>query len=726
MSLLQHDEDRPQRLATSSRRMSWELVLAACGLIAAALIALNPGDPFSAAFRFVVWMVLPGWAIVRRIPIADPAARLVCVAAASAVTATSLAVFMGWAELWHPRPVAVSILLGASALIVLRPLDPQRGKHKAVARPLRNLFRLRNCLPWFLLAAAVLLWSFALPMADAQLLGDLGLLPELPLIWYAAVALILGLCIWGVAKPRISGRWFLIASTTILVVMLYASASLLAQVPRLPWVYKHIAVTDFISAAGHVDPSIDIYNRWPGFFATSAFLGEISGYPDAVSYASWAELGFALVNVTLVLAIARALSKSPRIYWTAALVFVVSNWVNQNYYSPQAFSFTLYLTMCLVALMFLRGNPIRWVGSIERRLLRRRLQAQDASAAPAPNRRLEAAAVIAVIVLQAVIVIGHQLTPYLAVLALFPLFVAGYFRPRWLGPVLLVMALAYLVPNFEYVEKNYGLFSGFDVFSNASNTPRAEPLTDAGRLAAHGAIVLSIFTGLLGVGGYIRRLRRGDVRTTLIVAWLAVAPAFGLLGQSYGGEARFRVYLFALPWLAIGVAWLFWPGGLRTRRTAIQLTACLAIMAALFTTVYFRPEADYRVSREDVVAGKWLDQQVRQDDLVFETNYFFPLLIGPNYPHYLEGGTITSLTEFLAAHKGRVTAQEVEAHANGIRPAQNIYLVFSDRQQRHADAHKLFEAQTLPKLEHEMSLSADADKVFDNSAVRIYRLRGNE
>ena len=109
----------------------------------------------------------------------------------------------------------------------------------------------------------------------------------------------------------------------------------------------------------------------------------------------------------------------------------------------------------------------------------------------------------------------------------------------------------------------------------------------------------------------------------------------GLLGQSYGGEARFRVYLFALPWLAIGVAWLFWSGPIRTRKAAIGATASLSVMAVLFTLVYFQPEADYRVSKEDVLAGKWLDSHVQPGDLVFETNYFFPLLIGPNYPYYL-------------------------------------------------------------------------------------------
>jgi hypothetical protein len=723
---------RRRHAPTSSKVL--ETGLAVSGLAAGILILWDISGPAISVFKLVVCLVLPGWAVLRRLPDSDPAARLVWMAVTSAAIYTIFALLMVWSEFWHPRPAAAVALLAASALIVLSPVEHRSGSRRFGWRMDRLRLRgFKEFLPWLILGAAILLWGVAMAMTGSGQMGDFGLLPEFPAIWYLAVGLVVGLSIWGVAARRVGSPWIMSASLTGLVVMLYASASLLAVVPRLPWTYKHIAVTDLIGAVGRVDPSIDIYNRWPGFFSLSAFLGEVIGYRDALAYASWAEIGFALVDVVIVLAIARAISTNPRVYWTATLVFILTNWVNQNYYSPQAFSFTLYLTMCLIALTFLRGTPNRWVCAIEERLKRRHLLEgrqlkgrhllTPEEYGERHGRSLRMAAIIAILVLQAVIVVSHQLTPYLAVLGLFPLFILGHFRPKWLGPALVVIALAYLLPNLDYVEGKYGLFSGFDVFANASyNPPQVEHLTDAGRWQARGTQVLSVFTGLLGMAGFLRRLLQGKVRTTLMVAWLAVAPVLGLVAQSYGGEGRFRVYLFALPWLSIGVAWLFWAGPMRTRKAVLGAGASLAAMALLFTGIYFQPEAGYRVSRDDVVAGKWLDARVEPGDLVFGMNYFFPLLIGPNYPRYLVWEQVDTLSGLLKNSSGSVTANDVVRHADGIRKTDRIYLVFSDGQQRNAAARKLFDADVLPKFERELAASNIVESVFDNGAVRIYEI----
>lgn len=727
---VQFEVPKPQPLLRSESALALyrpvEIALAACGVVAAALILLDAGGPVVAPFKFGVCLVLPGWAFARQLAHADPAARLVWTVVSSAVLYSVCAVLLVWSQFWHPRPFAAAALLAASAVVVLVPVDHAVRPYLSacrVASPARRGFT--ACLPWLILGVGMLLWGSALQMTSKQQLGDLGLLPAFPPTWYLAVGLVTGLCIWGVVARSVASNWILSLSTAGLVLMLYASASLLTTVPRLPWTYKHIAVTDFIGATGRVDPSIDIYNRWPGFFAFSAFVGEVIGFRDALDYAAWAEIGFALIDVVIVLAIARIISRNPRIYWTATLVFTLTNWVNQNYYSPQAFSFTLYLTMCLIALTFLRSTPAKWVSAVEQRLKKRSRRPSAEERVAPPGRALRSAAIIGILILQVVIVVSHQLTPYLAVLGLFPLFVLGYLRPKWLGPALLAIVLGYLLPNFDYVQEKYGLFTGFNVFANASyNAPRAEAVTEAGRFVAHGAEILSLLAGALGIAGCVRRLLQGKIRATLIVGWLSVAPLLGLLGQSYGGEARFRVYLFALPWLAIGVAWLFWSGPVRTRKTVIGASASLTVMALLFTAVYFQPEADYRVSKDDVVAGKWLDARVVPGDLVFETNYFFPLLIGPKYPLYLQWGRINSLLEYLKDAPGSVRVQDLKEYANTVRRSDRIYLVFSDRQQGHAVAHKLFEADLLPKLEEALSNDSTAINVFKNGSVRIYQIAG--
>lgn len=730
--------------ALSSFR-SWDGVIGVLGLVAALLILLDAGGPVLAPFKLIMCLALPGWALVSRLADADPAARLVWTVVASAMLFTVFAFLMAWSGTWHPRPVAAAGLAAASAAIVLlpashgfgsRPFDWRLRQLRELIplnrlRPLERMRErsLRELLPGLILGAALILWGISLALTGTGELDSWGLLSKYPATWYIAVAAVLGLCIWGIGTRREISPRLLIASVSGLVVMLYASASLLTAVPRLPWSYKHIAVTDFIGSTGQMDMSVDIYNRWPGFFASSAFFGEAIGLREALDYAAWAEIGFALLNVVTVLAIVRALTRNPRVYWTATLVFVLANWVNQNYYSPQAFGYTLYLTMCLVVLTFLRSTPIMVVQVLEERLTRPQLPVIEWYERPV-GRSLRIMAIVAVLLLQAAIVVSHQLSPYLALLGLVPLFVLGYVRPRWLAPALVFMTLLYLIPNIGYIEDKYGLFSGFDVFENAGYKPRSDTLTDPSawllttRWMARAAVLLSVLTGVLAVAGFVRRLIHGEVRTTLMVAWMAVAPAFGLLGQSYGGEARLRIYLFALPWLAIGVAWLFWSGPLRTRKALVGATASLSAMALLFSVVYFQPEEDHRVPQGDVAAGIWLDSRARSGDVIFEPGYFFPTLIGSNYPNYYRTIRVTPLSGLIKNMTGPVNAENIEKYADSIKPTSNVYVAFSDDKHEDEAAAELSLSGTVSNFERDLAFDNRASLVFESETARIYQIAG--
>ena len=331
MSLLLQDEIPTPKTPKPTVAALWasrpvDVGLALAGLLLAVLILFDLGGPVLAPVTLLGCLVLPGWVLVRRLPDADPAARVVWTVVMSAAVYTVPALLMAWAKVWHPRPATAAILIVASALIAVLPPGTRTGRHAIYGHPvtrrpvdwrsLRSLdsFRGRSLtayLPWAILGVAMVVWGVALATTGEDLVGDKGLLTTFPLIWYFAVAAVVLLCIWAVAARRMASSAFLAASITGLVAMLYASAPMVVSVPRLPWSYKHIAVTNYIGAAGQVDPSIDIYQRWPGFFAVSAYLGEVIGYRDAVDYAALAEFGFALLDVVIILAIARTTQRQP-------------------------------------------------------------------------------------------------------------------------------------------------------------------------------------------------------------------------------------------------------------------------------------------------------------------------------------------------------------------------------------------------------------------------------
>ncbi|HWH25750.1 MAG TPA: hypothetical protein VNT53_03805 [Pseudolysinimonas sp.] len=704
-----------------------EKMLARCGLPAAALVIVNPGGPVFTIFVAAVWLVLPGWACTRWLRAVPVAARiLIAVLASTAITAL-LSLVMVWTRFWYPQAAAIVVLLAASAFLLITPTTTAAGAAGRRAPPdFSRDRRIVTLLPLSVCGVAVILWVVGLKFTNVSDIGPWGLLPAFPPIWYLAVATVLGLCVWGVAARRIFPAPVMAGVLAVLIAMLYSSANIIEAAPRLPWTYKHIAVTSYIDAFGQVDPSIDIYNRWPGFFSVSAFIGRIANDRAPIAYATWAELLFPLIDAALVFGIGRVISKNARIAWTAALVFSLCNWVNQNYYSPQAFAFTLYLAMCFGVMAVLRSTPIRWVAAVEKRIIRP--DALDPKSThegeKGPQRQLRIATIVAVLILQAIIVASHQLTPYLAILGLLPLTIVGYIRPRWLGPALLGIALLYLLPNLGYIQSVYGIFSGFDLFANASYTPpNAAQATDAAQFGSRAATILSALTVVLAVGGWLRNFLRGNVGTTIVVGWLAAAPSLALLGQSYGGEGRLRVFLFGLPWYAIGVAWLFWSGRVRTRRLIAGFSAALVAMAVLFTITYFQPEADHLVSRQDTRAAEWLDARVERDDLAVEAVADFPLFIGSHYSLFDSASKTASLVTFLEDGSTTISGPSIERYVRSLATAPHSYVIFSDSQTTYASEHKMLKDGVLAKAEEAIRGDSQFREVYDTGAVRIYELR---
>jgi len=748
MALMIKDEvsepQQPMKLLWG-RNSRVDIALALAGTCAALLILFDLGGDLAAPIKLAACSALPGWALMRRFSSVETAARVAWTLTASAVVFGSFAVIMAWTGFWYPRQLAALVLL-ASAVSLLLVSGATTGRVRAQAslggpdaasgvltsqRSVQVRGGIQAWGPWLILGTALALWAISLSLTPMGPLGQFGLLPALSPLWYLSLTLVVGLSIWtATSRPGVS-PWLTGGALTGLVAVLYGTAPLLTDVPRFPWVYKHMAVTSLITETGHVDPLTDIYNRWAGFFSYSAFLGESMGYRTPISYAAWAEAGFALVDALMVVAIARSLSNNRRVYWTAALVFTLADWVNQNYYSPQSFSYSLYLALCLLALTFLRSAPGRWMQALEglaRRLFAKGGIRQGEDNWPTRPVRRRSLILAAVLVIQAVIVVSHQLTPYMAVLGLLPLFLGGYFRPRWIGPTLLVLPLLYLIPNIDYIRDKYGLFSGFNFFANAgykapntSSGPLLDMLFTGPGLGRALATALTIFIGILGAAGFVRQLRQGRVRTTLAVAWLAVAPSLGLFGQAYGGEARFRVYLFALPWLAIGVAWLFWAGPVGTRRATLMAASTLVAVAVAFTFVHLQTAGQYRVSKAEVTAGQWLDAHTQSGDMILGTRYFFPLVQGPNYAHYLTYGTVTPLTTYIKNFPQDINFSSFQAYVRHLRAAQDVYVIISDEQNARAAREHRIEVPLMPKVEAMLAEGAGVESVFDNGTVRVYK-----
>ena len=164
-----------------------------------------------------------------------------------------------------------------------------------------------------------------------------------------------------------------------------------------------------------------------------------------LSFAAWAPVAFELADALLLLGVFRLLAGERRVAYLAVLLYVgLISWVGQDYLSPQAFGYLLWLGVILIVLRWLRAPaPARrrtagWPGCEP--------AARRAGRPAETSRALRAVAVALVAVIYLAIVAAHQLTPYMALAGVAGLTVLDLVRPRWLLVLMAAIAAGYLVP----------------------------------------------------------------------------------------------------------------------------------------------------------------------------------------------------------------------------------------------------------------------------------------
>ena len=270
----------------------------------------------------------------------------------------------------------------------------------------------------------------------------------------------------------------------------------MTDVPRGEVAFRHLGIADALSRTQGIDPDIDAYFNWPGFFALLATVLGATGL-DPVAVALWApvlNVGLWLVALGV---LTGYLTRDPRRRWLVLWVFCLGSWQDQDYLSPQAFGFFLYLVV--VALLL---GPLAARAPVFRGFRRADLVAWWRGRLPAesrPGHRVSALAVILLLV--AVICASHQLTPFMVLIAMTALTLSGRVWPSRLPLITVVVLTLWLVyPASAYLVGH-------------------PPLADAG---LQGATEANVVDRLSGTAGHVLVVQ---VRMVLTVVLWALAAA---------------------------------------------------------------------------------------------------------------------------------------------------------------------------------------------------------
>lgn len=516
-------------------------------------------------------------------------------------------------------------------------------------------------------------WSLTRTRPDV--IGSLGLAPDLHPTYLVALAVAVLGPVLSLRRSRQAG-WVLTWQLVVLIVLLHGIDPVIHGTPRLEASYRHLGIASHIASSGELDPTLDAYFSWPGFFSLLAMISGATGAGSLMGVATWAPLGADLLLLPVLATLAHRLAPGWRTAWAGVWLFYLTDWVGQDYLSPQAFALQLGLTVLAVVLV---AFPARAGTGGEPGRRRRLLWLVDPAHRPGVDlpAGVRAGLIVGCAGMLAAITAAHQLTPYALALTLLLLAATRRTRLRLLPVLAVLLPVAWLVlVATPYLSGHAGQLFGSvgDVGATANASVTARVAGDPGhRVVVDARLAQTALVWCAAAAGAYRLRRRR-------LPWLAAAvgagaPMLMLPAQPYGGELMLRAYLYGLPFAAVLAAAVLAPTGAhRWRRTAAVAGIGLLLAGTTLLTRYGNDAMETFTPAELALATR--AQAAPPGSLLIEAVHDTPW----RFEHY---ATFTYRT-LLPAHAQATTPTLTCAHVEQLAAPHGAYLLVTDSQQRAA------------------------------------------
>lgn len=367
----------------------------------------------------------------------------------------------------------------------------------------------RRWLPWAIMGIALVLFAFSVGsiQSASSVKSEWGLIGTASPLWIGSFLLT---TLAFAVSVRQHSVWAVWAATVVIGITNHLPRAVAnPDVPMYSWTYKHIGVADYIQHMHTLAPGVDIYQGWPSSFALAAWFSELTGV-SIMQIAAWFIPAFHVLFAFMVYGAARVWGLTSLVAATATFMTVTLNWVQQDYYSPQA-TMMLLLPAIFIIIGLSRQRPV---------------------------------GTALLLVLFATAAITHQLTPFWLFGAMTLLVIGRKFKPWWVLIPLAAILVCQLIYNWDEVSR-YQLFSS-DVLDNTkSNITRygVDPVLGQ-KIVSYGNKALA--ASLWASTALVLLYRLWKRMPFWALAVISLSPMAVLGGQNYGGEAIFRVYLYSL------------------------------------------------------------------------------------------------------------------------------------------------------------------------------------
>ena len=441
-------------------------------------------------------------------------------------------------------------------------------------------------------------------LAGARLkLDGYGLLHSLPVAYYVAwIGLGLASAVEWLRRPSLP--LLVLAYVAAFLVLVWLTPYVLEGTPRFRTGYLSYGYVDPVVRGQGLLPRVFVYHNWPLFPLLMAGLERLTSISPTTMMAFFPTLIMVLYLLPLsALMLIASDRRWPGIRrgtfargglgvnagWVAGLwLFVVFQWTNQDYFSPQALAFLFYLGLLVVL----------------------------AHAALRRDGRFDGLTGATTVLLFTLIVATHVLS---ALVALFVM--AGLTLTRQLRrPTLLLLCLLVFVAWQAYAAAPFYEFYGHRLLQTVFAAGDFLQTNVSGRISGSGAhltvsrarVAVTAIVFALGLLAVLAQLPRPRMRKPLAL-WRSLSPelrfsvalfvATVLVGpvSVYGGEMLIRTELFSLPALGMIIA-----ATAERRNILAAVAVTLTIMAPVHILTHYGNELYDYVSPGEIAGYRYI------------------------------------------------------------------------------------------------------------------------
>ena len=551
--------------------------------------------------------------------------------------------------------------------------------------------------------------------------GDLGLITVTPWPVYV-IALVLTVGFVVELRREVLRPWSLGVYVFAITLVTHGIEALLEPEPRFPVAWLHAGITGVFLSYGHPLTSLDSRFSWPGFFTAAASIVGMSHIGTAARLIRWTPMVFNLMYAVPIYMIGREILRSSRRAWLLVWAFMLTNWVGQDYFSPQGLGYFLMLSvLAFVIVVFSdEGRALsRFPSRV--RVLCLRLFRSVAPPDPPWSFGRQVGMLLVITVGLIALAMEHQLTPVVLIVDLIVLAILGLTTAPYLAAIAALVTIGWISYGAigfwsGHLNLLFGSGGGSAIQANVSGHFTGS----AGhRLVVDERVVFTLIVWLAVFVALVTALVRRR-RISLAALMLASAPFPILLAQAYGGEASLRLYFYTLPFMLVLIVSEF-PLRLKGlgRVSATALVVISMLLIPMLSVALYGNEQFEQARPSDIAAANYVYSVAVPGSLLvtFTGNAFLGFERLAEYRFGDLADSYASLTDYR-----EVTVEHLLKHI----PADSLgtYLLLTPAQTEYAIANYGFPEDWVEKLRKDLARSPHAHEIYAHAGAYVYRLTG--